>query len=686
MMKGVTHGACDYMVKPVNIKEIQNIWQHVLRKRMTKLGNHRHGHDGGAGHKVQSGSVEVDQVCQTRTKRKYSKMRRSDEDDYDENKQNIQFLSQKKPRVAWTPDLHQDFVNVVAKLGVDNVVPTKILQMMKPNHLTRDNVASHLQKYRLYLKRVNTQTGMEPYQFPARSKHIDEQNYLKNYFENGRYHLSPAMRPVDSSNLFTRMNSASALGAQLPRMPGARTCFPSGPSGSLFANISNDLVFDTNNSGESHSDMCRKLWEAETNNVVPSYHSGSLFPYKSNGVVPSNQFALQSNSGVLTTENQFLAQSNGGVLVPANQYSVQTNGGFLATGNQYSVQTNGGFLTTGNQFPVQTNGGFLAPANQFPVQSNGGCLAPANQFQIQSNTGFLDVANNFQIQPNGGLSAPTNQCQGRSKSSVLATATQYPVHSNGGFFATSNQYPVRSNGRFLAPGNQFLVQDNKQYLFQKNPSSANYFSPPGNHFQFMDIGNCSESWQTTMPSKFPDVGHKDGTSFGPLQASIPNINQLSSFAASGGQVPMFGNDLNSQTLANMSNDKSVVNIDDQTGPSNVGNNMRSTEMMNGNSTLGSNSSISSIIPSDLSFSCTLSNIQADSPLNGGNADDVLPMFNDIHDQQDFFDKLDDNNGFLTGENGPEGTGTLDAIVAMLFDDDFGEDDDAVLDRGQEFVP
>ena len=76
-------------------------------------------HDGGAGHKVQSWSVEVDQVCQTRTKRKYSKMRRSDEDDYDENKENIQFLSQKKPRVAWTPDLHQDFVNVVAKLGVD---------------------------------------------------------------------------------------------------------------------------------------------------------------------------------------------------------------------------------------------------------------------------------------------------------------------------------------------------------------------------------------------------------------------------------------------------------------------------------------------------------------------------------------------------------------------------------------
>ncbi|XP_044508779.1 two-component response regulator ARR2-like isoform X2 [Mangifera indica] len=33
VMKGVTHGACDYLIKPVRIEALKNIWQHVVRKR-----------------------------------------------------------------------------------------------------------------------------------------------------------------------------------------------------------------------------------------------------------------------------------------------------------------------------------------------------------------------------------------------------------------------------------------------------------------------------------------------------------------------------------------------------------------------------------------------------------------------------------------------------------------------------
>ncbi|MBA0702362.1 hypothetical protein Goari_022228, partial [Gossypium aridum] len=32
VMKGITHGACDYLLKPVRIEELKNIWQHVVRK------------------------------------------------------------------------------------------------------------------------------------------------------------------------------------------------------------------------------------------------------------------------------------------------------------------------------------------------------------------------------------------------------------------------------------------------------------------------------------------------------------------------------------------------------------------------------------------------------------------------------------------------------------------------------
>ncbi|XP_042027217.1 two-component response regulator ARR2-like [Salvia splendens] len=33
VLKGVTHGACDYLIKPVQMEELKNIWQHVIRKK-----------------------------------------------------------------------------------------------------------------------------------------------------------------------------------------------------------------------------------------------------------------------------------------------------------------------------------------------------------------------------------------------------------------------------------------------------------------------------------------------------------------------------------------------------------------------------------------------------------------------------------------------------------------------------
>ncbi|OIS97601.1 transcription factor lux, partial [Nicotiana attenuata] len=44
-------------------------------------------------------------------------------------------------------------IEVVAHSGIKNVVPKTIMQLMNVEGLTRENVASHLQKYRLYMKR-----------------------------------------------------------------------------------------------------------------------------------------------------------------------------------------------------------------------------------------------------------------------------------------------------------------------------------------------------------------------------------------------------------------------------------------------------------------------------------------------------------------------------------------------------
>ena len=68
----------------------------------------------------------------------------------------------KRPRLVWTPQLHKRFVDVVAHLGIKNAVPKTIMQLMNVEGLTRENVASHLQKYRLYLKRMQGLSNEDP--------------------------------------------------------------------------------------------------------------------------------------------------------------------------------------------------------------------------------------------------------------------------------------------------------------------------------------------------------------------------------------------------------------------------------------------------------------------------------------------------------------------------------------------
>ena len=86
----------------------------------------------------------------------------------------------KKPRLVWTPELHMRFMNAVNHLGIKNAVPKTILQLMNVEGMTRENVASHLQKYRLYLKRLagippsaplptDIMQRVHPFQYPGAS-------------------------------------------------------------------------------------------------------------------------------------------------------------------------------------------------------------------------------------------------------------------------------------------------------------------------------------------------------------------------------------------------------------------------------------------------------------------------------------------------------------------------------------
>ncbi|XP_076908429.1 two-component response regulator ARR10-like [Bidens hawaiensis] len=59
-----------------------------------------------------------------------------------------------KHRLRLTQELHKKFVDAVKELGSEDMVPTKIMELMNVPGLTRLNVASHLQKYRDKLKKM----------------------------------------------------------------------------------------------------------------------------------------------------------------------------------------------------------------------------------------------------------------------------------------------------------------------------------------------------------------------------------------------------------------------------------------------------------------------------------------------------------------------------------------------------
>lgn len=106
VMKGVKHGACDYLLKPVRIEELKNIWQHVVRKSKLKKNKSS----------VSNGAANSDKANRKR-KEQYE-----EEEEEERGNENDDPTAQKKPRVLWTHELHNKFLAAVDHLGVESNV------------------------------------------------------------------------------------------------------------------------------------------------------------------------------------------------------------------------------------------------------------------------------------------------------------------------------------------------------------------------------------------------------------------------------------------------------------------------------------------------------------------------------------------------------------------------------------
>lgn len=219
VMKGITHGACDYLVKPVRMEELKNIWQHVVRrKNIDSRDRSSNSHDKNSGERNGTASVNSDSDAKLCKKRKDQNL--DDDDEQDENEhENDDPCSQKRPRVVWSVELHRKFVAAVNQLGLDKAVPKKILELMNVDKLTRENVASHLQKYRLYLKRISSVANQQANMVAALGGpdspylRMNSMNTMNFHGFNGSPQFpNNALRSVPPAGVLGRLNTPAGLG------------------------------------------------------------------------------------------------------------------------------------------------------------------------------------------------------------------------------------------------------------------------------------------------------------------------------------------------------------------------------------------------------------------------------------------------------------------------------------------
>lgn len=120
VMKGVQHGACDYLLKPIRMKELRNIWQHVFRKRIHEVRDIESLESIEGIRIVRNGCDQSDDGHSFSGEDWISMRKRKDNSNKYDDKDFGDPSATKKARVVWTVDLHQKFVDAVNQIGLDS--------------------------------------------------------------------------------------------------------------------------------------------------------------------------------------------------------------------------------------------------------------------------------------------------------------------------------------------------------------------------------------------------------------------------------------------------------------------------------------------------------------------------------------------------------------------------------------
>lgn len=136
VMKGVIYGACDFLTKPVRIQELQNIWQHVVRRKIDSKDKNKTASEekdcsiackfaneeepctvAGECSQALAPKTNADQNIKVDHKRKERcEVEEMEEDD----KENDEPSNQKKSRLVWDTELHNKFLAAINQLEIDS--------------------------------------------------------------------------------------------------------------------------------------------------------------------------------------------------------------------------------------------------------------------------------------------------------------------------------------------------------------------------------------------------------------------------------------------------------------------------------------------------------------------------------------------------------------------------------------
>ncbi|KAL9239046.1 hypothetical protein vseg_013401 [Gypsophila vaccaria] len=214
-------GVCDYLFKPLRLEIVRYIWMNVYRAqghRLLKKAEQSwsnsattiindQSNKSGDYLKLNENSVAISDCDERKCLKKRKLINTNDNNNNNNNNKvgdNQQVnddasTSRKKPRIIWTPELHDKFVAAVNQFGNSKAVPKKILEIMNVHGLTRENVASHLQKYRQYNKR------------PRQKKSHQQSGNKMNTSMPSQEQKYQAISPINGHNIKAQTISTSSL-------------------------------------------------------------------------------------------------------------------------------------------------------------------------------------------------------------------------------------------------------------------------------------------------------------------------------------------------------------------------------------------------------------------------------------------------------------------------------------------